>query len=195
MPQTALTPAELEEQNRQVWRGFGRFIDRIAPTLLKLGDWTFGSLIAFNLLVLASLFTIGPATNSIKVATAAFALALPLNLAGLFLLRMVQGLKSSGLEDELAHAFQEEGLVSDQIPAPTDLEATLEAIRKRRAELVLRWSSVILAVSFLLTLTGLVGTLWYMAWWIAVSFMIVVVLSLIIVILVMEASQPHETSI
>jgi hypothetical protein len=117
LPKTVLTPAELEEQNQQVWRGFGRFFDRITPTLFELGAWSFGSLIAFNLLVLASLFTIGPVANSIKVAAATFALGLPLDLVGLFLLRMVQGLKSTGLEDKLAQAFQEEGLVSDQIPA------------------------------------------------------------------------------
>ena len=171
-----------------------RFIHRIAPTLFELGAWIFGSLIAFNLLVLASLFTIGPAANSIQVAAAAFALALPLDLVGLFLLRMIQGLKNTGLEDKLAQAFQEQGLVSDQFPAPPDIEATLEAMRKRRAEIVMRWSSVILALSFLLTLTGLVATLWYMAWWIAVSFIIMVVLSLSIVILVLIASQPDEAS-
>ena len=79
MPENAGTLPSPEEQNRRLWRGFGNFIDRVTPSLLELGVWLFGSLIAFNLLVMASLFTIGPVDSAIKVSTAAFALALPLN--------------------------------------------------------------------------------------------------------------------
>ncbi len=194
MSRTVLTPAELEEQNRQVWRGLEKFIDRTAPSFLGLGVWIFGSLIAFNLLVLASLFTIGPVGGAIKTATAAFALALPLDLVGLAMLRMVQELKGGGVEDELARALQEEGLASEQIPTPEGLQVTLATMRKRRTLVVLRSSAVILAFSFLLTLTGLVATLWYMAWWIAIGFIIMVVLSVLILILVLAGSQPPETT-
>ncbi len=145
------------------------------------------------MLVLASLFTVGPVDDAILLATAVFALALPLNLVGLFMLRLIQELKGAGFEDELVRAFREEGLVSDQLPSPANVEAALTTMRKRRAGIVLTTSSVILALSFLLTMTGLVATLWHMAWWIAVSFLVMVVVSLITVIVVMAASQPPET--
>ncbi len=192
MPETKATSLSEEEQNQRIWRGFGNFIDRITPALFELGVWLFGSLIAFNLLVLASLFTIGPADPAIEIATAAFALALPVNLTGLFLLRMVQELKGVGLEDTLVQAFQEEGFVSDQIPAAEDLDKVLAAMRTKRTALVLRSSSGILLLSILLTLTGLTSTLWHMAWWIAASFIAMVVISLVFVILVKALSQPSD---
>ena len=193
MSEKNITGVSEQEQNRRIWRGFENFVDRITPSLFELGIWLFGGLIAFNLLVLASLFTIGPADAAIKIATAAFAFALPLNLTGLFLLRMVQELKGASLEDELVQAFNQEGFVSDQIPAPADLDATLASMRTRRVAMVLRSSSGILVVSLVLTLTGLASTLWHMAWWIAIGFLIMLVLSILLVILVLARSQPSDS--
>ncbi len=192
MSEKNVTGLSEQEQNRRIWRGFGNFIDRITPSLFELGIWLFGGLIAFNLLVLASLFTIGPVDPAIKIATAAFAFALPLNLTGLFLLRMIQELKGAALEDELVQSFKEEGFVSDQIPAPAELDAALASMRTRRLAIVLRSSSGILVVSILLTLTGLTSTLWHMAWWIAIGFLIMLGISILLVILVMARSQPPD---
>ncbi len=193
MSQPDLAQLSPEEMNRRLWRGFGRFIDRITPALYELGVWLFGSLIAFNLLILAALFTVGPVDAAIKVGTTATALALPLNVTGLVLLRLVQELKGVSAEDQLMQAFHEEGFNSDQIPAPQELEATLGNMRSRRTAVVLRSSAGILASSALLTLIGLISTLWHMAWWIAVSFLAMIVLSLIIAILIMAASQPPDS--
>ncbi len=193
MPQTKFSPSELQEQDRKLWKGLGRFIDRIAPTLFEVGVWIFGSLIAFNLLVLASLFTIGPVDLSIKIATIAFALDLPLNLAGLIMLRLVQELKGSGFENQLVQAFKEEGYISDQIPQPPDLDAALTEINKRRMSIVLQAASVAIVVSLLLTLAGMISTLWYMAWWISVAFIAMIVACLITLILIMVRSQPPES--
>ncbi len=193
MSETHVTNLSPEEQNRRLWRGFGNFVDRVTPSLLELGVWLFGSLIAFNLLILASLFTIGPVDSATRVASTAFALAFPLNLAGLFMLRMVQELKGVDLEDKFVQALQEEGFVGDQIPAPPDLDAALAAMRAKRTAVVLRSSAGILVLSALLTLTGLTATLWHMAWWIAMSFLAMVVISLVLVILAMALSQPADT--
>jgi hypothetical protein len=194
MSQTGTARLSPEEEDRRLWRGFGNFIDRVTPSLFELGAWLFGSLIAFNLLVLASLFTIGPLDSSIKIATVAFAWALPLNLIGLFLLRMVQQPKGVELEDELVRAFQEQGFVSDQIPSAPDLAAALASMRRRRTVLVLRFSSGILVLSVLLTLSGLTATLWYMSWWIAVSFLAMVLLCIVIAVAILAASQASESS-
>ncbi len=182
-------PPDPAEQNRQIWRGLGRFIDRIAPSLFELGVWIFGSLIAFNLLVLSALFTIGPEDLAVKIATAAFALDLPLNLVGLLLLRLVQELKGSGLEGELVRSIQDEGFIDEHIPAPQDIEATLTAIRTKRAAFVLRFSAGDLALSISLTLAGLLATLWHMAGWIAVFFSLMVIFSIVAVIVIIAAAQ------
>ncbi len=106
---------------------------------------------------------------------------------------MVQELKGVGLEDKLVQAFQEEGFVSEQLPAPPDMDAALAAMRASRTAVVLRFSTGILVLSALFTLVGLIAALWHMAWWIAVSFLAMVVISIVLVILAMALSQPADS--
>ena len=188
-PLRKYSPVASEEQYQLIWKGLASFIERSTPWIFEAGIWIFGSLIAFNLLIIASLITVGPVDTPIMVATAAFALALPLNVAGLFLLRLTKEMKDARLEDELAQAFNEAGFVSDEIPAPP----ALEAMRKRRTGIVLLSAPGILAVSAVLTLTGMAATLWYMAWWIAVSFCAMVVLCLFLVVLTITSSPPPDS--
>ena len=179
-----------EEQFKQTVTASEKFVERITPWLLEVDSWVFGGLIAFTLLVVGSLLTIGPVDPAILVATTAFALALPLHLTGLILLRLVQDLKRVGFEEELVKAFQEVGFTKDsQVPAP----ATLEAMRQRRTRIVLGYSLGILALGVLLTLTGIMSALWHMAWWIDVCFCAMVLLSLVIVTLVIVTSQPPDS--
>jgi Organic Anion Transporter Polypeptide (OATP) family len=181
------TPEEQYKQSRQpVWKAFGKLFERITPWLFEFGSWIFGGLIAFTLLVMAALITVGPVDPAILVATAAFALALPLDVAGLFLLRLLQDLKHIGFEEELAQAFQEVGFT---VASPTDLEAQ----RQRRTGVVLSFSLGILTLSALLTLTSMMATMWHMAWWIGVVFFAMVVLSFVIVIVAIAISQPPDS--
>ncbi len=190
MAQSNRVLVDPEEENKKIWRGFGKFIDRVTPWLLEIGIWIFGSLLAFNLLVLASLFTVGPVDAAIKVSTAAFALDLPLNLSGLVLLRMVRELKDARIEDELTKAFLEEGFNGNgQIPSPE----ALDAMRQNRTGIALRYSAGILTATIILTLTGLVATLWHMGWWIGVAFCLMVVVSLFITILALAGSQSSDS--
>jgi ABC-type multidrug transport system fused ATPase/permease subunit len=183
--------AASEAQNKQIMKAFGQLIERMAPWLLEFGSWIFGGMIAFTLLVLASLFTIGPVDPTIIVSTAAFAFSLPLNVTGLFLLRLVKDMKQVGFENEFAQAFQDvDFTVGGQITSPK----TLESQRKRRTVFFLAYSLGILALSVLLTLTGMIAVLWYMAWWIGVIFFVMVIISLVIVIVALVSSQPPETS-
>ena len=198
-PEQEISRAAPEEQDKQsskriwqatpgeVWKAFGKFFDRITPWLFEVGSWVFGGLIAFILLIMASLFTVGPVDPAIMVATAAFALALPLNVTGLVLLRLTQDLKHVGFEEELTQAFQEVGFtVSELISSAKDLESQ----RKRRTVNVLGSSLGILALSLLLTLTGMMAALWHMAWWIGVCFFAMVMISLAIVTVALVTSQP-----
>ncbi len=83
--------------------------------------------------------------------------------------------------------------MSEQIPAPADLDAALATMRARRTAVVLRFSAGILLLSALFTLVGLITTLWHMAWWIAVSFIAMAVISVVLVILAMALSQPADS--
>lgn len=194
-------PEEQRKQSRkpiwqatqgEAWKVIDKLFERITPWLLEVGSWIFGGLIAFNLLVIASLFTIGPVDPAVLVSTSAFALALPLNVSGLILLRLVQDLKHVGFEEEVTQAFQEVGYsytVGEQVAAPK----TLESLQKRRTVVFLSFSLGILALSFLLTLTGMIAVLLHMAWWIGAGFFAMVMISLVIVSVAIVTSQPPES--
>ena len=188
--QPEISLAVSEEQNKQIMQAFGKLVERIDPWLLEFGSWMFGGLIAFTLLVIASLFTIGPVDRAITISTAAFALALPLNLTGLFLLRLVKDLKQVRFEEELEQAFKDvDSSVREQFASPK----TLTSLQKRRTRFILGYSLGILAVSILLTLAGMIAVLWHMAWWIGITFFVVVLICPFIVIVALFTSQPPES--
>ena len=149
---------------------FGALIEGIAPWLLDLGSWIFGALIAFDLVILGALLTVGPVDTAIIVSTAAFALALPSDVAGFFLLRLMADLKNVDLEKVATQAFQEVGF---DVPAPSN-EGSLE---KKRTRVVLGYSYGLLTLAVFLTLIGITAALWHMAWWIGVIFVPMVVAS------------------
>jgi ABC-type multidrug transport system fused ATPase/permease subunit len=189
-PNQKISLAAAEEQNKLIMKAFGQLVERFAPWLLEFGSWIFGGFIALTLFVIASLFTIGPVDPTITVSTAAFAFALPLNVTGLFLLRLGKDLKQVGFEEEFAQAFQDvDFTVGEQVTSPKNLES----LRKRRTGFFLAYSLGILALSVLLILTGMIAVLWYMAWWIGVVFFVMVIISLIIVIVAFVTSQPPES--
>src|SRR5205085_2323034 len=86
-----------------LWRPLGKV------SRLDLGNWIFGALIAFNLLVLSALLTIGPVDQAVLIATATFALALPPDVAGFLLVRLAADMKSVDLEQVATQAFVEAG--------------------------------------------------------------------------------------
>lgn len=148
--------------------------ERIAPWLLDLGSWIFGALIAFNLVILGALLTVGPVDAEIIVSTAAFALALPADAAGFFLLRLVSDMKNVDLEALATQSFQEVGFsVEDDAPAPT----APKSAEKRRTQIVLIYSYGLLALAVFLTLIGITAALWHMAWWIGVIFIPMVIVT------------------
>ena len=146
--------------------GLVKLVERIAPWLLDLGNWIFGALIAFDLLILSALLTVGPVDTSVLIATAAIALALPPDIAGFLLLRLAADMKSVDLEQVATEAFVEVGFeVKDRGPVQSPAEA-----EQRRARLVLRYSYALLALTVVLTFIGVTAALWHMAWWIGAAF-------------------------
>lgn len=185
-----IDPAQ-EEQNKQIKNAFEVLLEGVTPWLVEFGSWIFGGLIAFNLLIVAALITVGPGDPAVAVSTAAFAVALPLEVAGLFLLRLDQDLKHVGFEEEVAQAFHEVSFPgSEQVTSPT----LFEARRKKRTRIVLYYCLAIVLLSAVLTLTGMIAALWHIAWWTGVVFIAMVLISSAIVIIAMVASRPPDSA-
>jgi hypothetical protein len=199
MSQTDPQPAELqpenppvdwEEQSKQSMQALGNVVERISPWLIAFGSWIFGGLIGFNLLIIGSLITVGPIDPAILVSMTAFAAALPLNLAGLLLLKLVQEMKDIHIDEEMFHAFQEAGFPIELYVPPAQERASLY---NRRTDTALRYSLTIMAFSVALTLIGMISALWYMAWWIGVVFLVMAIVSQVLVVLVVIHSLPPES--
>lgn len=174
---------------RQSRAAYGSLFDRITPWLVEVGNWIFAGLIAFILVIIASLITVGPADRAIRLATAAFALALPLELAGLCLLRLARDTERIGLGNEWQRAVQDAGFPAAELAAATDQAAR----EKRRTRVILLYSLIILVVSVLLTLVGLTAALWHMRWWIAMAFLVMAIISLGIVAAALVTARPPDT--
>jgi hypothetical protein len=146
--------------------GLVKLVERLTPWLLDLGNWIFGALIAFDLLILSALLTVGPVDSAALIATAAIALALPPDIAGFLLLRLAADMKSVDLEQVATEAFVDVGF---EVKGPGPVRRPDEA-EQRRARLVLRYSYSLLALTVVLTCIGVTAALWHMAWWIGAAF-------------------------
>jgi hypothetical protein len=183
-----MEPLNLEAQSKQSIQGLGNLIERITPWLFEVGSWIFGGLIAFNLVVIASLITVGPVDDIILVSITAFACALPLNVAGVFLLRMVKDMKEIAIDDLTLQAFQDAEFPDIEAYFPPAGERAV--LYKRRSRVALRYALGIVLVSTALTLTGLVAAVWYMAWWVGVALLVMIILSTVLVMAVLAHSLP-----
>ena len=186
--QTSPPPLDLEEQSRDTLKGFGILVSRTTPWLFEVGSWTFGGLIAFNLVLISALLTVGPVDGAILISVCAFACALPLDVAGICLLRLVKDVKDVGIDDTALQAFKDADFpdIEAYVPPSGDRESQ----QKRRSTVALWYALGIVALSIALTLTGLVAALWYMAWWIGVVVLAVAVLSTVLVLAVFVHSRP-----
>ncbi|HET9780680.1 MAG TPA: hypothetical protein VFR33_02790 [Candidatus Dormibacteraeota bacterium] len=160
----------------------GRLFDAIAPWLFELGNWIFGGLIAVSLIVLGALLTVGPVDTAIKVATAAFALALPLDVAGFVILRLFADMIKESIGNLGIKAFVEAGF-SVQEGSTAIAESKLRTV-------ALRYSYSVLSVTLLLTVVGLAAALWHMAWWIGLGFAAMVLVSWGVIIRAISALGP-----
>ncbi|HEY7782172.1 MAG TPA: hypothetical protein VIC85_18425 [Ktedonobacterales bacterium] len=169
---------------------FDQVVEHSTPWLIDFGGWIFGGLIGLILLIVPALITVGPVDAPIMIATVALALALPLNVAGLIVLKLVQDMDRIGLSRELTRAFQDAGLPAGQF---TPAAVASGPHRPSGTQMALYYSLGALQLSVLLVLTGLVAALWHMAWWIAVAFLAMVVLCLSTIIVALAKSRPPDT--
>jgi hypothetical protein len=163
--------------------GFARFAGAITPWLLDLGNWIFGGLIAFSLVMLGALLTVGPVDTAVKISTAAFSVALPLDVAGFVLLRLAADVSKVGLGGLGTKAFQEVGFSVEGAAAP-------EATERKLRNVALIYSYVLLGVTALLSLVGVAAALWHMAWWIGGGFVVMVFVSQVVILAALSALDP-----
>ena len=169
---------ELEERNQQRRQIMSSLLDTLKPWLIEFGSWIFGGLIAFNLIIVAPLLTIGLDHIEIMVSIVAFVCALPLNVSGLLLLRLTKDLNDISIDEVMRQAFKDANIpdIEDHLPTDEQLQTTY----KLRTEIGLRYSVWLGGISAILTLLGMVAALWYIAWWIAVTFIVVSIIILIV---------------
>ena len=163
-------------------------LERIAPWLLDLGSWMFGALIAFNLLILGALLTVGPVDAAVIVSTAALALVLPVNVTGFFMLKLSEDLKKLSLDEVAKQAFKDVGFVDDRDSSPE----TREKLEKKRTSVVLRYAYLLLALSAVLTLISITAALWHMAWWIGVLFVAMTFVSQFAIVGAIVSAGPNK---
>src|SRR4029077_17934505 len=115
-----VSPPVVDEQSERSFRGLRNLLEQTTPWLLEGWSWTFGGLTAVNLIVISALITVGPVDAAIRTSTAALAGALPLNVAGIVLLRLIKDVKDVGLDDITLRSFQEAGFpeIDAYFPSP-----------------------------------------------------------------------------
>ena len=182
----------MDAQSQPSLTALASLVETIAPWLLDVGSWIFGGLTAINLVVISALLTVGPVDAAIRASTAAFASALPLNLAGIVLLKLVKDMKEVGLDDLALRSFQAAGFpnIDAYFPSPEEREA----VRARRSRVTLLYASRIAALSIVLTLTGLAAALAHMAWWIALTLLVAVAFSALLVAVVTAHTLPPASA-
>jgi hypothetical protein len=172
-------------------KGLAGLVERITPWLVEVGSWIFGGLIALNLVVIAALITVGPVDAAVLIAVTAFACALPLDVAGIVLLRLIKDAQAIHLDEVALQAFQDAHFPNIETYFPPERER--ESLAKRRARVALGYALAIAALSITLTLTGIMAALWHMAPWVAEAFTATVALSTILLLVILAHSLPPES--
>lgn len=173
-----LSGPELQQRIDQRRQIMGSLMDTLKPWLIEFGNWIFGGLIAFNLIMVAPLLTIGLNHIEVMVSIVAFACALPLTVSGILLLKLTKDLNDMSIDEVMHQAFKDANIPDIESHLPTDEQ--VQSTYKRRTDVGLRYSVWLGGTSALLTLLGMIAALWYIAWWVAVVFIAVTIVSIII---------------
>lgn len=186
-------PPELEEHAIYRLKVAGNLLDKLKPWLFEFGVWVFGGLIAVNLWIMATLINIGPADPAILVAIAFFACALPMNVAGLFSLKLIKDMNDLAI-DEMMRQAVEDAHIPDGVTAIPGLKEPAAPPPERR-EGGLRFSMWLVLLSGGTTVLGMAAALWHMAWWVTAVFMVMVIVSAFVAVnVVFRSRRPGSRS-
>jgi len=179
------------ERSEPSLNGLARLVEWLTPWLVAVGSWIFGGLLALNLVLVASLITVGPVDRAVLIAVIAFACALPFDVAGIVLLRLTKDFQDIRVDELALKAFQEARFPGIEAYFPPARER--ESFSRRRARIALAYALVIAALSAALTLAGLVASLWHMAPWVGEVFLATVALSALVLVAVVAHSMPPQS--
>jgi hypothetical protein len=166
-------------------------LERTTPWLVDVGSWIFGGLMAINLVVISALITVGPVDAAIRMSTAGLAGALPLNVTGIVLLKLIKDVKDLRLDDLTLQSFQEAGFPDIDAYFPLPQQRAFHQAKRTRVALV--YASGIAVLNIALTVTGVAAALWHMGRWIAFVLLSTVALSVFLVAMVFAQSLPPES--
>jgi len=169
-------------------KGLGLLAARAEPWLFEVGSWIFGGLLAFNLVLVSALITVGPADDAILISITALACALPLEVAGMCVVRFAKDARNVGIDDLTLQSFKDAGFPDIEAYFPPAGER--DRLRARRSAVALRYSLGIGSLSMALTALGLLAALWYMAWWACAAALAAALLSTVLVVMFLMSSQP-----
>jgi hypothetical protein len=191
-PAEGSRPPAVDEQSARTFRGLRNLAEQTTPWLVDVGSWIFGGLTAVNLVVISALITVGPVDVAIRTSTGALAAALPLNVAGIVLLRLIKDVNDVGLDDLTLRAFRDAGFpdIDAYFPSPRERAAA----GARRSRVALLYAVGIAAVSVALTVTGVAAALWHMGRWIAFALLAAVMLSVALVGIAIAHTLPPESA-
>jgi hypothetical protein len=183
--------SSIDERSARTFEGLRNLVAKVTPWLIDVGSWIFGGLTAINLVVISALITVGPVASAIKISTAALAAALPLNVAGILLLRLIKDLKDVGIDGLALRAFQDARFPHIDAYFPAPRERAIQHARRSRVALL--YSMGIAALSIALTVTGIAAALWHLGQWIALVLVSSVVLSAALVTIAIAHGLPPES--
>jgi hypothetical protein len=167
VPEQASSPAKMNwKPALQSWMEQSRKI--ILKWLYDVGGWIFTGLIAVALMIVLNLITTGTTDRVLLVAGLVLAVALPLNLAGLWIVRYIQN-----LDQALAEATPPlaQPVAADEATANT---ASTEIFSAKKRSFMNDTITIILALSVLLTLLGLSLALWHISWAVTIVFLVAI---------------------
>jgi hypothetical protein len=148
-------------------------MSRIAPWFFEFGSWVFGGLIAYSIVLIQAPILNSAVTRgdrALMICALMLALALPLDVLGLIVLRLFSDLGRFDLEKEMAAAFNDVIEAADPTHEEPD-QAALDRWRKKRLGRIVTLSVSILVVVLALTVAATAAAIWYVMWWIAVVFL------------------------
>lgn len=168
LPPTQPTPTSAPPRNRAAWQsGVANWTHQSQKATVKwlydAGGWLFGALTATSLILLLDLILIGPDGPAALVAGLAVAIALPFNLAGLWLTRFFKDLKLTAGEAILKQ------------PDPSTVTVT-----PTRKGVVDSTATIALIVGSLFTLISVISALWRISWAVPIVFLLSIILALLL---------------
>ena len=166
-------------------------VEWTTPWLVEVGSWAFGGLIALNLVLVAALITVGPVDRAELIGTVAFACALPMDVAGIVLLRLTKDLKDIRVDDLALKAFQDARFPDIEAYFPPAHER--ESYSRRRARISLAYAVAIAVLSTGMTLAGVAASLWHMTPWVGEAFLASVALSALVLAVVAAHAMPPQS--